>query len=77
MPLVIVTDANNCIIQSNAMVPNPIDLNLTATITSEYSGILKLVVKMHLMGSFKLVLLEEQEEYSYSIDGGVTFLFFN
>ena len=73
MPLVIVTDANNCIIQSNAMVPNPIDLNLTATITSEYSGF-EVSCQNATDGIIQVSTIGGTGgEYSYSIDGGVTF----
>ena len=51
MPLVTLTDANNCSAQFNATVPNPIDLNLTASITSDYSALV-LVVKMQQMELF-------------------------
>ena len=37
-PLVAITDANNCPLQFNATVPNPVDLNLSASITSDYSS---------------------------------------
>ena len=74
-PLVAVTDANNCLVQFNATVPNPVDLNLTATITSDYNGFSVScqnatdgIIQVNTTGG-------TGGEYSYSIDGGLTFTY--
>lgn len=73
MPLVTVTDANNCLVQSNATVPNPIDLNLTANITSDYSGF-DVSCQNATDGTIQVSTTGGTGgEYSYSIDGGLTF----
>tara|TARA_B100001057_G_scaffold405025_1_gene417822 strand:+ start:704 stop:4264 length:3561 start_codon:yes stop_codon:yes gene_type:complete len=72
-PLVTVTDANNCPIQFNATVPNPIDLNLTASITSDYSGF-DISCQNSTDGTIQVSTNGGAGgEYSYSIDGGLTF----
>ena len=75
MPLVAVTDANNCLVQFNATVPNPVDLNLTASITSDYTGFSVScqnatdgIIQVSTTGG-------TGGEYSYSIDGGLTFTY--
>ena len=75
MPLVVVTDANNCPVQFNATVPNPVDLNLTASITSDYTGFSVScqnatdgIIQVSTTGG-------TGGEYTYSIDGGLTFAY--
>lgn len=73
IPLVTVTDANNCPVQFNATVPNPIDLNLTASIISDYSGF-SISCQNATDGTIQLGTTGGTGgEYSYSIDGGLTF----
>lgn len=72
-PLVTVTDANNCPIQLNATVPNPIDLNLTASIISDYSGF-DVSCQNATDGTIQVSTTGGTGgDYSYSIDGGLTF----
>ena len=75
MPLVAVTDANNCPVQFNATVPDPVDLNLTANISSDYTGFSVScqnatdgIIQVSATGG-------TGGEYSYSIDGGLTFTY--
>lgn len=75
-PLVLLTDANNCSVSyTNLTIPDPLDLILSATITSNYSsysiscanasdGIINVSTTGGTGG-----------EYFYSIDGGITFPF--
>ena len=72
-PLVELTDANNCLVQFNALVPNPIDLNLTASVNSNYSGF-----SISCQNATDGIIQVSTNggtggEYSYSIDGGLTF----
>ena len=74
-PLVAVTDANNCLVQFNATVPNPVDLNLTASITSDYTGF-----SVSCQNATDGIIQVSTNggtggEYSYSIDGGLTFTY--
>ena len=73
MPLVAVTDANNCLVQFNATVPNPVNLNLTASIVSDYSGF-GVSCQNATDGTIQLSTTGGTGgEYSYSVDGGLTF----
>jgi len=75
-PLVLITDANNCLASfTNFTIIDPLDLTLSATITSNYSS-----YSISCVGASDGVINVSTTggsggEYFYSIDGGLTFPF--
>ena len=75
LPLVTVTDENGCFTQLNPLIPNPTDLDLTLTVTSDFSTF-PISCQDSTDGVIEVsVLGGAGGEYSYSIDGGLTFPF--
>jgi gliding motility-associated-like protein len=73
LPLLTVTDDNGCFTQSNPLIPNPADLDLTVNITSDFSSF-PISCQDSTDGTIEVSTLGGSGgEYSYSIDGGLTF----
>ena len=72
-PLLTVTDINNCFVQSNPLIPNPTGVDLISNITSNYLSY-DVSCQDSSNGSIELSASGGTGgEYSFSIDGGLTY----